>query len=106
MIEQEFKTNPIPTIDGIVDDIITKLSPEDKAYIANGTLRDAQMMHHGFGTWIRNTYGLWHDNPLTERWRTDKSSHDIRDGVDYSEDHPDQMSGHIIEALWRRLNKV
>lgn len=41
---------------------------------------------------IRNQYGLWYDNPLTRNWRENESGRDMRDGVDYSVDHPDNIS--------------
>jgi hypothetical protein len=96
----ENQTYPIPTIEGIVDDILKNLPDEDRVYIATAKLNDIRGLHHTFGMWIRNHYGLWSNNPLTERWRTDESSHDIRDGVDYSKDHPDNLSDKIIERLW------
>lgn len=96
----------LSTIDTIVSDIASKLSEADKVIIANGTLGDAKSLHHSLGTWIRNTYKLWIDNSLTEKWRTDESSHDIRDGVDYSDDHPDQISDYIIEVLWYKLQNI
>lgn len=50
------------------------------------------MMRH-----IRNEYGLWYNNPLTEKWRTDERSRKIIDGTDYSEDHPDNISAAILQ---------
>lgn len=96
------------TIDKIVDDLITsgKVSPEDLNWIKAMSLNDAKHLHHSLGMWIRNTYDLWHTSPLTEKWRTDPSSHDIRDGVDYSEDHPDQVSSNIITTLWHKLQET
>lgn len=88
------------TVEEVADHIAQGLSGEDRKYI-----RDAPMgeLHHGFGTWIRNTYRLWHDHPLTLKWRTDPTSHEIRNGVDYSPDHPDNICGKIIEAVKARL---
>jgi|SRR5579859_769571 len=103
MIEKPISIVPLDNIDEIVADITTKLSAEDKVYIANGTLREARSLHHSLGQWIRNTYSLWHLSPLTLRWRSQPETHDIRDGVDYSQDHPDQVSDKIIEALWYKL---
>lgn len=98
-------SNKYDTVDKIVSHVMLGFSPDDFAHFQGITLEEAGRMHHGFGTHIRNTYGLWKDNPLTEKWRTDESSHDIRDGCDYSLDHPDQMSNTIIEAIWHKINK-
>lgn len=49
-------------------------------------------MHHGFGMWIRNNYELW-NTPWTP---------EIRDGVDYSPDHPDSISMTIIKEVWKK----
>lgn len=46
---------------------------------------------------IRNYYGLWWNNPMTERWRTDAASHIIIDGIDMSIDHPDAVSERIFK---------
>lgn len=46
---------------------------------------------------IRNDYSLWWESPLTKRWREDEASRDIRDGVDYSVDHPDNISAVIFD---------
>lgn len=77
---------------------IDTLSQEDKDYIVSG-----QNFIDMVGRAIRNHGNLWHDSPLTERWRTDPSSRDIRDGVDYSEDHPDQISHIILERVIQLL---
>lgn len=96
----------INTIEGIANDVITKLHEEDQVYIAKKSLEDARSMHHSLGQWIRNTYGLWHENSLTERWRTDESSHKLIDGVDYSEDHPDNISDLVIQLVWKKLRGI
>jgi len=45
---------------------------------------------------IRNTYNLWE-----RQWEPE-----IVDVVDYSPNHPDQMSMRVIEAVWERANKA
>lgn len=51
-------------------------------------------MYHGtLGRTIRNEYKLW-DTSWTP---------DIRDGVDYAFDHPDQVSMRVIGEVWERL---
>ena len=79
---------------------INILSDEDKAYVAEGG-DDLNMV----GRAIRNELKLWHTHPLTRRWRTDEASRDIRDGVDYSIDHPDNISEEIRKAAVAILNQ-
>ena len=52
------------------------------------------LLHHGFGTWIRNKW-LWGDNNAPELVAYFRSQ-----GIT----HPDSMSGVIIKALWEDLN--
>ena len=88
--------HPFPTITTIVDDLLITLPQEDLDFIKRG--------EPGFGMvgrYIRNHYGLWGDHPLTAEWRAGKV--DIRDGIDYSEGHPDNLSGRIVDELRRRL---
>lgn len=49
--------------------------------------------HTSLGRSIRNEFKLW-----DREWKAD-----IRDGVDYSPDHPDQISMRVIEEVWNRL---
>jgi len=78
------------TEDEIANDIVQNLNEEDKQFIKES---DGIGLHHGFGTWIRNTYHLW-ETPWTPK---------IVDGCDYAEDHPDQISARIIEKVKRLL---
>ena len=49
--------------------------------------------HTTLGKEIRNRFKLWDTN-----WKPD-----IRDGVDCSPDHPDQISMRVVQAVWDRL---
>lgn len=51
--------------------------------------------HSTLGRTIRNEFKLWE----TE-WKPE-----IRDGVDYSPDHPDQLSMRVMEEVWEKLKK-
>ena len=57
--------------------------PED---VATGRL------HHGFGMWIRNNWGLWGDSKLKHYF------------LDKGVGHPDDMSGIILTSYHRHLN--
>lgn len=91
------------SIDEIIDDLIANLPESSLSAIAEMKCTEIGRLHFGLGMYIRNTYGLWEGNPLTENWRLNQDSRDIRNGVDYSSDHPDAVSGMIIDALWERV---
>lgn len=96
----------LSTVDEIARDMIERLDPEEvKAIAGNYPLLEpltriwakTAIMRE-----VRNEYGLWYDNPLTEKWRTDESSRDIREGVDFSQDHPDNVS--LI--IYKRIEEI
>ena len=67
--------------------------PEDVVEaMRNGTEADMIHYHHGLGTWIRNTWGLWSRGPLYSHFR------------DRGLEHPDDMSAVILTSFWRRLH--
>jgi hypothetical protein len=89
--------------DQIVEDLYGKLSEKELDEALKMTEGQMRGLHHGFGTWIRNTYGLWNpEHPLTTNWANNEAGRDIRDGTDYSKDHPDAVSNDILAALWHR----
>lgn len=98
------------TIDDVVDDMLFKLEKQDITYLLNPPTTDANKGDQleyiwgmsAFMRWIRNEYSLWHTHPLTKRWR-EEGPNDLRDGVDYSSDHPDNVSGQIFDRLIERL---
>ncbi len=51
--------------------------------------------HHTLGRHIRNNYNLWEYS-----WKPE-----LRDGVDYSSFHPDNISQSIIEQVWLKGNE-
>lgn len=57
--------------------------------LSEGSLHE---YHHSLGQSIRNTYGLWQIS-----WEPE-----LRDGVDYSPNHPDQRSMSIIQDVWKK----
>lgn len=79
--------------DEIVTDLINRLPGEDIDNIQKRSQEDLISLHFGFGMWIRNTYGMWHEsNPHINV--TDCNS-------DF---HPDQYSFSVIEQLHKKLN--
>lgn len=96
------------TKEEIVDKEYARLTEEDLKAI--NALTDSTLLHHGYGTWLRNDYDLWNvANPLTRPWFRDcalaerdgidgKHAYMI-DGTDYHPNHPDQVSDDIIKAI-------
>jgi len=87
------------TKDEIIEDvhrmIMKEWSDEDKNSFFVNPYKDHDslyLLHHGFGTWIRNHYKLWE-----LKWEPE-----LRDGVDYSPNHPDAISMTIIKEVWKK----
>lgn len=84
---------PFMSREQIVNSIISRLTREDRNYIATCKHSNLIMLHFSFGMWIRNEYMLWYlNNPLTKDYQ---SGDDPR--------HPDNFSFGIIEDVWRQL---
>lgn len=60
--------------------------------ITTGAENDMIKYHHGLGMWIRNNWGLWSESRLKKYF----NELDIQ--------HPDDMSGIILNSFWRHLN--
>lgn len=56
--------------------------------------KDLIMHHFGLGTWLRNAWGLWHESALAQDL--------IKRGVE----HPDDMSGYILDAFHKHLQSA
>lgn len=79
------------TVQATVADILTSLLPEDKAALLDTKKDDLIRFHHGWGTGIRNHYGLWRGNDELIESACGKGC------------HPDDASMVIIEAVWSAL---
>jgi len=94
-------TAPIPfieimpkTIDEAVDWIIDRMDKDNRAKFLEiaETRVGVLIFHHGFGTYVRNSLGLWQrNNELIEAC----GSFD-----------PDGASGKILEAVWDKLTEL
>jgi hypothetical protein len=92
--------------DEIVEDVYSKLGESDKQWLLAATEAQVRGLHYYTGMSIRNTYGLWDPtHVLTTNWANNPESRDMRDGVDYSNDHPDAVSNEILAAIWRKANQ-
>lgn len=79
------------TVDAVVKDILERLPEEDKNRIRDSSKADLIQFHHGWGTGIRNYYGLWRGNDRLIASACGKPC------------HPDDASMIIIEAVWEAL---
>jgi hypothetical protein len=79
------------TLEEAVDHICSSLTGSEVKYLRS---EGAISTHHGFGTMMRNYWGLWeHDSPLAIHFREE-----------YGIGHADDMSGLILTAIDQRLN--
>ena len=79
------------TVQDTVKDILSRMSEKDKELVRNTKRGDLIMFHHGWGTGIRNYYGLWRGNQKLIESACGRSC------------HPDDASMVIIRAVWREL---
>jgi len=79
------------TVEATVDDIISALSEKNKETVRTTKREDLIKFHHGWGTGIRNHYGLWRGNSK------------LLESACGGACHPDDASMIIIEAVWNKL---
>ena len=94
------------TVDEAVDQLVLTMSEEDIETLRNMVKRDLIILHHGFGTYVRNEFGLWRGNKELLK----SCALQIYPDNPYDEFipmfvHPDNASMVIIGATWRRLQK-
>ena len=79
----------------IAHDIFYQLDEDEVEYLRSKTEKELVIFHHDQNRWIRNHYQLWHpDHHYTE------TGVDIRDGVDYTYNHPDAYSARVTKIIW------
>lgn len=79
------------TVKATVMDLLSKMPDENKETIRKTRKDDLIMFHHGWGTGIRNHYGLWRGN------------HALVEDACGEGCNPDDASMVIIEAVWEAL---
>ena len=79
-------------IDEAIDSLDEIISPEDKRYITDSlSLVDfGARCHFSLGMWMRNNWGLWGGSRLQKYF------------VDKNVFHPDDMSGEILKAYYKK----
>ncbi|WP_442887585.1 DUF6794 domain-containing protein [Congregicoccus parvus] len=84
---------PIPKTKEEAIQTLLRLYPEEgRQEFADSREEDLIGYHHGFGTTIRNAFGLWESKSPLRR--------DLGGG------HPDNASMVLIRAFWQRLQEV
>ncbi len=81
------------TIQDTVRDILSRMSAAEKAGFRRMKSEQIILQHHGWGTGIRNRYGLWRGN---DKLMLSACGYPC---------HPDDASGKIMEAVWQELRK-
>lgn len=79
------------SVKAAVADILGKMNEQDKARVRQAKRADLGRFQHGWGTAIRNHYGLWRGNQALTLSACGKPC------------HPDEASMVIIEAVWKAL---
>ena len=86
----ELNTGTWPeTVPGAVNTVLSTMTEKDKSVVREMQKKDLIMLHHGFGTGLRNALGLWRGNEMLLK--------------SCKKTHPDECSMVIIVALWRDL---
>jgi hypothetical protein len=99
MEKKEFNIEKIRNLDECMNWVKSHMcsGEEGDEYFIKWSLKsedEAMMVHHGYGTFIRNTLGLWHDGPAVAWFN--------KQGIF----HADDISGIIFTSLHRRENGV
>jgi hypothetical protein len=93
---------PVPdlnTYDGVVADIVRHLDDRGRAALRSMPREDVILLHHGWGTAIRNRYGFWHNGALLRSCTTARFGSDFPFPI-----HPDDASGIVMEGVWDAVN--
>ena len=79
------------TLDQSVTRLIDEMDEADKKMVRDTRKKDLMFFHHGWGTGIRNEFGLWRGNTNLL--------------ADCHAKHPDDASMVIIQEVWQRLQE-
>jgi len=91
LYEQGLLNNKLPTnLSQCFDELDRMLSDNEKEDIKN--IPNICLLHHGFGTYLRNKWGLWTGSVLSKQFK------------DHGVTHPDSMSAIILRLYNKKLN--
>lgn len=83
------RPKPLPkTVAEAVDQLVSEMPEDKKAWIRGMNKKDLIQFHHGWGAGIRNSFGLWGRNEA------------LMSSVPEQYWHPDSVSQLIIEGVW------
>ena len=90
------------TIEEAVETMLQNTNKKDREVISKMKEEDLCLIHHGFGTCVRNNFKMWDpESKLVQACAKRDSS--IKHRSRYV--HPDDASGVIIKAFWEKLNE-
>jgi hypothetical protein len=90
------KNIPVPsTLEEAMDTLLKLLTAEEQANFTRMSEVEVGDLHHGFGMWLRNNWGLWDENSAMCKHM--KSLGFI---------HADDMSHSLMREFWARMNKL
>jgi hypothetical protein len=72
-----------------LDNMLPSAAKEDIKIIKKSEMNN---YHHGFGTYLRNSWGLWKGERLAKFFNSI--------GIN----HPDDMSGKVLDSYWDKLH--
>ena len=93
------------TCEEAVQRIVTSLDNESIEVVKSTDEDDLIRFHHGWGTGIRNEFGLWSDNHELSKGCAKKSLTGLRYNF-LTRPHPDDVSMEIITRVWHALHGV
>jgi hypothetical protein len=96
------------TVEAAVHRLLSEMSAHEKEELKQISRERLGVYHFSLGLYIRNNFGLWHENNelIKSCAMAKRKSGDCMydDGLLFLD--PDDCSGVIIEALWERLQKI
>jgi len=88
------------TLEEAISLVIAGMTKYDVEFAMESSKKDFGIeLHHGFGTCMRNAFGLWGSNK-------ELIDNIAGDNVDVSSRHGDTLSSIIIDAVWDRLAEL
>jgi hypothetical protein len=95
-MDQPESPHDLNTFEGVVADILDRLTEQSKAVLRSTPANELIGFHHGWGTGIRNHYRLWSNETLLASCAARAGYGDFI--------HPDSASSLIIRAVWEAVN--
>jgi hypothetical protein len=90
------KNIPAPsTLEEAMETLTKLLSPEEQVNFTRMSEDEVGGLHHSFGMWLRNNWGLWDENSaMCQHMKS----------LGFM--HADDMSGSLMREFWARMNNL